>query len=107
MYTITLIPGDGTGPEISEATRRVIEATGVSDSMGRTGRRGRCLRKGRNAITPKGYRFHQEEQGRNKRSGNNSCGNRVQERECDPQAGARPLLLSQAIKDIQGCQNTV
>ena len=28
-YTITLIPGDGTGPEISEATRRVIEATGV------------------------------------------------------------------------------
>ena len=29
MYNITLIPGDGTGPEISEATRRVIEATGV------------------------------------------------------------------------------
>src|SRR5512140_2362595 len=28
-YTITLIPGDGTGPEITEATRRVIEATGV------------------------------------------------------------------------------
>ena len=29
MYTITLIPGDGTGPEISEATKRVLEATGV------------------------------------------------------------------------------
>lgn len=29
MYTITLIPGDGVGPEISEATKRVIEATGV------------------------------------------------------------------------------
>lgn len=29
MYTITLIPGDGVGPEISEATRRVIGATGV------------------------------------------------------------------------------
>ncbi|HUT68608.1 MAG TPA: isocitrate/isopropylmalate dehydrogenase family protein [Dehalococcoidales bacterium] len=28
-YTITLIPGDGVGPEISEATRRVLEATGV------------------------------------------------------------------------------
>jgi len=26
---VTLIPGDGTGPEITEATRRVIEATGV------------------------------------------------------------------------------
>ncbi len=29
MYTITLIPGDGVGPEISDATRRVLEATGV------------------------------------------------------------------------------
>jgi len=29
VHKITLIPGDGTGPEISEATRRVIEATGV------------------------------------------------------------------------------
>jgi len=30
MYTVTLIPGDGIGPEISDATMRVIEATGVS-----------------------------------------------------------------------------
>lgn len=29
MYTITLIPGDGVGPEISEATRQVLDATGV------------------------------------------------------------------------------
>ena len=28
-YRITLIPGDGVGPEVSEATRRVIEATGI------------------------------------------------------------------------------
>jgi isocitrate dehydrogenase (NAD+) len=28
-YTVTFIPGDGTGPEIAEATRRVLEATGV------------------------------------------------------------------------------
>jgi isocitrate dehydrogenase (NAD+) len=28
-HRVTLIPGDGTGPEISEATRRVIDATGV------------------------------------------------------------------------------
>ena len=28
-YRITLIPGDGTGPEITAATKRVIEATGV------------------------------------------------------------------------------
>ncbi len=29
-YNITLIPGDGIGPEITEATTRVLEATGVS-----------------------------------------------------------------------------
>lgn len=29
MHKITLIPGDGTGPEITEATRRVLETTGV------------------------------------------------------------------------------
>ena len=28
-YRVTLIPGDGTGPELIAATRRVIEATGV------------------------------------------------------------------------------
>jgi isocitrate dehydrogenase (NAD+) len=28
-HRVTLIPGDGTGPEISEATRRVLDATGV------------------------------------------------------------------------------
>ena len=29
-YRITLIPGDGVGPEVTEATNRVLEATGVS-----------------------------------------------------------------------------
>jgi isocitrate dehydrogenase (NAD+) len=28
-HRVTLIPGDGIGPEVSEATRRVLEATGV------------------------------------------------------------------------------
>jgi isocitrate dehydrogenase (NAD+) len=29
-HEVTLIPGDGTGPELTEATRRVLEATGAS-----------------------------------------------------------------------------
>lgn len=29
-YPVTLIPGDGIGPEVANATRRVIDATGVS-----------------------------------------------------------------------------
>jgi isocitrate dehydrogenase (NAD+) len=32
MHKVTLIPGDGTGPEISEATRRVIDASGAKIS---------------------------------------------------------------------------
>jgi isocitrate dehydrogenase (NAD+) len=28
-HSVTLVPGDGTGPELVEATRRVLEATGV------------------------------------------------------------------------------
>ncbi len=30
IYNVTLIPGDGIGPEVTEATRRVLEATGVA-----------------------------------------------------------------------------
>lgn len=29
MYHVTLIPGDGVGPEIAEATRLCLDATGV------------------------------------------------------------------------------
>ena len=29
MYEVTLIPGDGIGPEIADATKRCIAATGV------------------------------------------------------------------------------
>lgn len=29
-YRVTLIPGDGTGPELTEATRRTLEATGAA-----------------------------------------------------------------------------
>ncbi len=29
VYHITFIPGDGVGPEVTEATRRVLEATGI------------------------------------------------------------------------------
>ncbi|PPD58645.1 isocitrate/isopropylmalate dehydrogenase family protein [Dehalogenimonas etheniformans] len=29
VHNVTLIPGDGIGPEISDATRRVLEATGI------------------------------------------------------------------------------
>ena len=30
VHNVTLIPGDGIGPEVTEAARRVLEATGVA-----------------------------------------------------------------------------
>jgi isocitrate dehydrogenase (NAD+) len=33
-HRVTLIPGDGTGPELTEATRRVLEATGIGFDWG-------------------------------------------------------------------------
>src|SRR5450830_1132265 len=29
-YNVTLIPGDGIGPELAEATRRVLDASGIA-----------------------------------------------------------------------------
>ena len=29
MYKVTLIPGDGVGPELAEVTRKCVDATGV------------------------------------------------------------------------------
>ena len=30
MYTVTLIPGDGIGPEVTKSMVKVVEATGVN-----------------------------------------------------------------------------
>ena len=30
MHTVVQIPGDGIGPEVSKATRQIVEATGVN-----------------------------------------------------------------------------
>ena len=52
-HRVTLIPGDGTGPEIMAATRRAIEATGVADRLGRpAGRRLRDRARGHAAARP-------------------------------------------------------
>ena len=42
-YTVTLIPGDGIGPEVVSATVRILEATGVKFRMGKLRRRRRSL----------------------------------------------------------------
>ncbi len=62
MHTVTLIPGDGIGPEITEAAVRVLEATGVeinSVIFSRTSARvwlaGWDLRQARTSATALGF----------------------------------------------------
>lgn len=45
-YQVTLIPGDGIGPEVSGAARQVLDATGVGIEWGAEGLRpAGCLRR--------------------------------------------------------------
>ena len=60
-YTVTLIPGDGIGPEVAAAAVRVLSATGVGDRMGdrERGRGGHRAARGigrspRTSSTPSG-----------------------------------------------------
>jgi isocitrate dehydrogenase (NAD+) len=45
-HKVTLIPGDGIGPEVSEAVQRIIEAAGVSIDWEATAARGELERRG-------------------------------------------------------------
>jgi isocitrate dehydrogenase (NAD+) len=52
-YDITLIPGDGVGPEVTEATRRVLEATGVGFNWD-VGTVGQAAQEQYNTLLPEG-----------------------------------------------------
>jgi len=45
MYTVTVIPGDGVGPEIVSAMRRCVEATGVAIQWEETHAGAACIQK--------------------------------------------------------------
>ncbi|HKV05991.1 MAG TPA: isocitrate dehydrogenase (NAD(+)) [Candidatus Acidoferrales bacterium] len=49
-HTITLIPGDGIGPEVSNATQKIIEAAGVAIEWEETAARGDVDRRGSDAA---------------------------------------------------------
>jgi isocitrate dehydrogenase (NAD+) len=51
MYQITLIPGDGIGPEVSWAARKVIEATGV-EVLWETVNAGEAVWKAKGSLVP-------------------------------------------------------
>ena len=57
-YDITLIPGDGIGPEITDATLKVLDATGVRVHLGPAAGWCRCGRRERRSAAGRDAREH-------------------------------------------------
>ena len=102
-HRVTLIPGDGTGPELTEATRRVLEATGVDVRLGRPP--GRRRRDGAGTGTPlpeETLASVQGEQGRAQGADHDADRHRLPlgQRRAAPRA--RPLRVPAPVQDLPG-----
>ena len=102
-YTVTLVPGDGTGPELTEAARRVLEATGVSfawdvqhagvDVMGSAG----------TPLPPGDARVDQAERRRTEGADHDADRDGVPLGQRRAPARARPLRVRAAVQELPGC----
>ena len=100
---MTLIPGDGTGPELTEATRRVLEATGVEfdwdvqqagvDVM-EARRARRCPRRRSTSIKRNGVAL--------KGPITTPIGTGFRSVNVAPAARARPVRVRAAVQDVPG-----
>ena len=87
-YEVTLIPGDGIGPEIAAAAREVLEATGVGFTWDeQTAGEATLASEGHAAPRP-GHRQHPPDTGRPQGTGHHPGGHGLSERE--RRASARP-----------------
>src|SRR5215217_3155645 len=89
-YRVTLIPGDGIGPEVSEAARRVLDATGVPIEW-------EVREAGLTALESQGDVLPEETLASLKR---NTVGQRIPQRECRAAASPRSLRESTPRKVI-------
>ena len=99
-HRVTLVPGDGTGPELTEATRRVLEATGVEFDwdVKEAGRRRDGVR--RHAAARRHARLDPRQQGRAQRPDHDADrhGLPLGQRRAPPRA--RALRLPAAVQDV-------
>ena len=90
-HRVTLIPGDGIGPELAEATRRVLDATGVDVRVGRPGGgRGRMAEHGTPAARSR-PRVDPPQPGRAEGPDHHAGRHGLPQRQRRPPPGARPL----------------
>ncbi len=83
-YTVTLIPGDGIGPEVTAAARRVLEATGVKFNWEIAEAGAGVMAKYGTPLPDSVISFHPEKQNRPQRTGYHSGRHRFSQRQCRP-----------------------
>ena len=90
-HTITLIPGDGIGPEVTEAVVRILKASGVSIDWEHARRRRARVRAHRAGAAGRADRLDPPEQGRAQGTGDDADRPGLHERERRAAQGARSL----------------
>ena len=99
-YEVTLIRGDGVGPELAEAAKMCIEATGVSDPLGRAGSRRRRDGQAGHADPRQRDRIVPPHQGRAQGPDHHPRRDRISQRQRLSPPGPRPLCLHPSVQDL-------
>ena len=92
-YGVTLIPGDGIGPEVVDATKYVLESTGIKFDWD-VQAAGRSAAEIRNAFARCAAEFDPNQWRGAERADNDRSGNWISQRKCGYPAGAGPLCQS-------------
>ena len=101
MHNVTLIPGDGTGPEIAEATRKCVEATGVKIDWD-VQECGIEVIEAEGKVPDSRPRVDPREQGRPQGADHHADRQGVPQRQRLPAAGTEPVRLRAALQELQG-----
>ena len=88
---ITLIPGDGIGPEVTEAVVRILEAAGLDIEWEPSRRRRAGAQAARHDAADRAARVDQAQQGRAEGAGDDADRRGLHERQRRPAQGARSL----------------
>ena len=101
-HEVTFIPGDGTGPELAEATRRVLEATGRRVRLGRASRRRGRLRRGGQPVPRPHAGLDQAHRRRHQGPDHDAGRLGLPLGQRAAAQGARPLRLHPAVQGLRG-----
>ena len=90
-HTITLIPGDGIGPEVTDAVLRILAAAGVSIEWERHDAGVLAFERTGQALPAELHRLDPPQQGRAEGTGDDADRRGLHQRQRRPAQGARPL----------------